>query len=106
MFYPKSFEKQAVDAGTLVEDVIQPGIGYIRKANRINNIIHAADALKVDAPSEEEVEDAAEAHNGVQPLYVKHDGQLYPSVFGYQVPVEMIPRVIKPVLRNLPEGEL
>lgn len=106
MFYPKSFEKQALDAGTVVEEVIQPGIGYLRKANRINNIIHAADAMQLNMPSKEEVTEASGENDSIPPLYVKHEGQIYPAVFGYQVPTELIPRVIKPVLRNLPEGEI
>ena len=103
MLYPKCFEKRADATSVMLDEALPSVIGMARRANKINNIVHAHPEL--DAPTEEDIA-AGEDASGLPPLYVKHEGQIYPAVFGYQVPTQLIPRVIKPVLRNLPEGEL
>ena len=103
MLYPKCFEKRADATAVALDEALPSVISMARRANKINNIVHAHPDMNV--PTDEDIAEETEDY-GMPPLYVKHEGQIYPAVFGYQVPVQLIPRVIKPVLRNLPEGEL
>ena len=99
MLYPKEFQKTADAAAAALDELAPTAIGYIRKVNRLNGILH--DGHSPDLPTQEEL-----AQAGQQPLYVIRDGRLYPSAFGFSVPVELIPRKIEPIIRNLPHSEL
>lgn len=105
MLYPKEFEKRADASALIADEVLPQAISMARRANRIGNIIQHNDH-SVDPEAYFSLADSGNNESADHPLYVKREGQIYPAVFGYQVPAEMIPRVIKPVLRNLPEGEL
>lgn len=103
MLYPKCFEKQALDVGVLAERLVQPVVSTVRRAIKLNTIANHKAPEMVPAVISDTQQDPSIVQQGA---YVDNAGVIYPSVFGYQVPAELIPRKIKPILRNIPTGGL
>ena len=99
MLYPKRFYKEA-GAEAVLEELTPQAISYLKRLNKLNNIVHADAAPAM--PTQQDIDAAAEQQGG-QPLYAYHNGKLYPSVFGYSIPAELVPRRIAPILENLPD---
>ncbi len=106
MLYPKRFEKTAIDAGVVLDAAFMPAVSLARKVNKAIGIVNREPAEQPEPVPEAVAAEAAANAEGAAPLYAKHEGMIYPAVFGYEVPAQYVPRIIRPVLRNLPDGEV
>ena len=115
MFYPKEFEKDAAAFGEIAEKVAEPFLKTIRRAIRIKDIAtHTPPTFApvtmpnqtMNAPSFVPVTMSDQTMNAPAPsLYIDDNGRVYPTVFGYQIPVDIIPRKLKPIIRNISDSE-